>query len=66
MRQELNRSLDALEQRDGNNVRPWHQILVDVGQSEGDAIAGFEAGHGSVAGDNLILRQMVDAPRCAA
>ena len=59
----LGRRVEALEQREGPDLRPWHQITVNIGQSEADAIAAYEAAHGcSVAGDNLILRQIV-APR---
>jgi hypothetical protein len=67
MKQDMNRRLDAPEQRQGPNLRPWHQVTVEVGQSEADAVAAYEAANDcSVAGDNLILRQIVEPVRWAA
>jgi hypothetical protein len=66
MRHELNRRLDALEERAGTDLQPWHRIVVDVGQSEADAIAAYGADNGPIAGSNLVLRQLIESPAWGA
>jgi hypothetical protein len=52
-------------------VSRWLRIMQNVGQSEGEAIAEYEAGNGSVGNHNLIIRRVIDAKKfdeqdCAA
>lgn len=59
MRQ-VERRLRALEgQMVPHLSRPWHQVLVDDGDSEDEAVARYEAEHGSIDGDNLMVIQFV-------
>ncbi|MCB0058115.1 MAG: hypothetical protein KDE63_11755 [Novosphingobium sp.] len=52
----LTARVEALEHSIGSALRPWHRVAVDVGQTEEDAIAAYEAEHGPVGEDNVILR----------
>jgi hypothetical protein len=58
----MSNRVDALEQRAGTDLRPLHRIFVDVGRTEAEAVAAYEAEHGSTEGDNLLLWVIVDPP----
>ena len=57
----ITRRLAALEQRHGlREWRPWHVVLVDVGQAEDDAVAAYEAEHGPIGEDCAVIVQFVE------
>ena len=55
----LGRRVEALEQRTGSDERPWHRIIAD-GQTDEEAIAAYEADHGPIGDDNVLIWQIVD------
>lgn len=56
--------LGELERRAGAVVvSRWLRIIQNVGQSESEAIAEYEADNGPVENYNLIIRSVIDATK---
>ena len=55
----LRQRVEALESRDPE-WRPWHHAIQHVGQTQEEAIAVYEAEHGPLGDDNLILSVIVE------
>ena len=49
----------ALEAR-APDLKPWHQVIQEVGQSQEEAIAAYEAEHGPVGDDNILLAVVIE------
>lgn len=58
----LRQRLDALEARNVGGFVPWVRIIQDVGQTEADATAAYEAEHGPIGESNSILRVIIRKP----
>jgi len=55
--------VEALEAREPD-WKPWHRIIVPVGDTSGAARVRFEAENGPIGDDNLLLIRLVEpAPR---
>ena len=54
--------IDALEKRCLDDLKPWHQVIQRVGQTEEEAMAQFEAEHGPIGDDNCIIIRIVAPP----
>lgn len=55
----LHRRLSVLEQRGSDMVRPWLQIIQDIGQTEEEARAAYEKEHGAIGDDPCIIWRVV-------
>jgi hypothetical protein len=56
--------LGELERRAGAVVvSRWLRVMQNVGQSEGEAIAEYEAGNGPIGNHNLIIRRVIDTTK---
>lgn len=54
--------VDALE-RCNPEWKPWHRLIVDVGETEDEAIARYEAEHGPIGDDHRLIVRIVEAPQ---
>lgn len=55
----LARRLSALEVLFDPPWKPWHRILVDVGEDQDEAIVRYEAEHGPICGAGVIIVQFI-------
>ena len=56
----LSRRLEALEQGSGSGAfKPWHVIMCEDGRTEEEAIAAYEAEHGTIDEDSAFIIRFV-------
>ena len=61
----IDRRLKALEARTVGGFVPWVQIIQNVDQTEGEAIAAYEAENGPVGDSDKILWVIIRKPEWA-
>lgn len=58
----LGKRLFALEQSKTASKRQWHCLRRYEDESDADAITAYEATHGSIGDDNIVMRIIVNKP----
>lgn len=58
----LAKRLAALEQAQPSPMRRWHCLRRYEDETDADAMAAYEAEHGSIGGGNVIMRVIVSKP----
>ena len=58
----LSKRLAALEQTKSSQMPRWHCLRRYENETDAEAVAAYEAEHGSIGTDNVIMRVVVSKP----
>lgn len=55
----LKQRVEALENGDSSQFKPWHCVVQDVGETEQQAFARYETENGPIGDDRGVLRVII-------